>query len=78
MRSLSVVAESKRINYSPKQIFKEFPLDDPVKGKPVIELAERTLGWKPKVGLEEGLERTIDYFGELLKKRQDAARRDVN
>lgn len=48
-------------------VFKELPLDDPVKRKPVIELAERILDWKPKVGLEEGLERTIDYFGELLK-----------
>jgi len=34
--------------------------------KPDITLAKKKLGWKPKVSLEEGLVRTIDYFKEIL------------
>ena len=47
-------------------VFKELPSDDPVRRKPVIELAEKELGWEPKVGLEEGLGKTAEYFRELL------------
>ncbi|MBL8035428.1 MAG: NAD-dependent epimerase/dehydratase family protein [Leptospiraceae bacterium] len=38
------------------------PLDDPKMRRPIIERAERILGWQPKVQLEEGLRRTYDYF----------------
>jgi UDP-glucuronate decarboxylase len=38
------------------------PFDDPVQRCPDISLAERLLDWRPKVNLEEGLGRTIDYF----------------
>lgn len=40
----------------------ELPQDDPLKRKPDIEKAKRILSWKPKVALEEGLLRTIDYL----------------
>jgi len=33
-----------------------------------LTLAKEKLGWKPKSPLEEGLKKTIEYFGELLKK----------
>lgn len=43
------------------------PEDDPKQRKPDISLANRELGWKPVVGLEEGLEKTIGYFRNILK-----------
>ena len=38
------------------------PPDDPRQRQPDIDLARTTLGWEPKVALEEGLARTVDYF----------------
>jgi UDP-glucuronate decarboxylase len=37
-------------------------MDDPKRRKPDIGMAKEKLGWKPTIGLEEGLKRTIDYF----------------
>ncbi len=45
-----------------KVVFKELPRDDPVRRKPDIGLAKKELGWEPKVQLEEGLQRTTDWF----------------
>ena len=45
-----------------KIVFKPLPLDDPKQRQPDITLAEKELGWKPLVGLENGLKRTIEYF----------------
>jgi UDP-glucuronate decarboxylase len=42
--------------------YRPLPQDDPTQRCPDISLARRTLGWEPKVGLEEGLQWTIDYF----------------
>ena len=42
------------------------PTDDPMQRCPNIALAEKTLGWKPGVPLEEGLKRTIAYFRKML------------
>jgi UDP-glucuronate decarboxylase len=44
------------------------PQDDPRQRKPDISLAKATLGWEPKYPLEQGLERTIAYFDNLLGK----------
>ena len=49
-----------------KIVFKPLPQDDPTQRQPDITLAKRTLGWEPKVGLEEGLQRTVAYFTTLL------------
>ena len=49
-----------------KIIFEPLPQDDPEKRRPDISSAEKVLGWFPKIGLEEGLPRTIDYFDNLL------------
>ncbi|MEO0474783.1 MAG: SDR family NAD-dependent epimerase/dehydratase, partial [Planctomycetota bacterium] len=38
------------------------PNDDPLQRKPDISLAKEKLGWEPKIKLDEGLKRTIDYF----------------
>jgi len=43
------------------------PSDDPIRRCPDISLAREKLGWEPRVGLEEGLRRTIEYFREKLK-----------
>jgi UDP-glucuronate decarboxylase len=41
---------------------KKLPTDDPRQRKPDIALAQRHLSWKPSIGLEEGLKKTIAYF----------------
>jgi UDP-glucuronate decarboxylase len=38
------------------------PADDPLQRCPDIALAKRALGWEPRIGLDEGLERTIAWF----------------
>ncbi len=43
-------------------IFKELPLDDPLKRKPIIKEAKDKLNWHPLVNLDKGIESTIDYF----------------
>jgi UDP-glucuronate decarboxylase len=43
------------------------PADDPVRRCPDISLARAKLGWEPRVGLEDGLKRTIEYFRQRLK-----------
>jgi UDP-glucuronate decarboxylase len=42
------------------------PEDDPTQRKPDISQAQKILGWEPKVQLEQGLDRTIPYFQEVL------------
>ncbi len=56
-----------KLTKSPSKIERRpLPSDDPVRRCPDIRLAESKLGWKPRIGLEEGLARTIDYFRETL------------
>lgn len=45
--------------------FQNLPKDDPRQRQPVIDLAKRKLEWNPKINLEEGLKKTIDYFAKL-------------
>ena len=47
---------------------KPLPFDDPVRRQPDIALATAKLGWEPRIGLDEGLERTIDYFRQKLER----------
>jgi UDP-glucuronate decarboxylase len=46
------------------------PVDDPTRRCPNIAKAKRLLGWEPKVSLEEGLQRTIDYMREVVLQGQ--------
>ncbi|TLY19753.1 MAG: SDR family oxidoreductase [Nitrospirae bacterium] len=46
--------------------FKPLPADDPKVRRPDITRARTLLDWEPKVGLEEGLGRTIEYFRKRL------------
>ena len=48
-------------------IFMPLPQDDPLQRKPNIELAKEKLnGWEPKINLEQGLIKTIDYFKTIF------------
>ena len=49
-----------------KIIFEPLPPDDPRQRQPNISLAKEKLGWEPRVPLEEGLRKTVDYFKQLL------------
>jgi UDP-glucuronate decarboxylase len=51
--------------------FAPLPADDPMQRNPDIALAKAILDWEPAVPLDEGMERTIGYFRNLLKERQD-------
>ncbi len=43
-------------------VFEPLPTDDPKQRRPDISLAERVLGWHPRVDLREGLARTYDWY----------------
>lgn len=49
-----------------KLIYKDLPQDDPTQRKPNIELAQKELSWEPKIDLESGLQKTIQYFDTFL------------
>ena len=42
--------------------FQSLPKDDPTKRKPLIELAKEQINWKPLINLDNGLDKTIEYF----------------
>lgn len=49
-----------------KIIHQPLPADDPTQRKPVIDLAKKELDWEPTIMLDEGLERTIEYFRGMV------------
>ncbi len=50
--------------------FLPLPEDDPVQRQPDISLAQKKLGWEPKVPIEEGLVSTIRYFETILSEEK--------
>ena len=50
-----------------KIIFKELPIDDPLQRQPDISLAKKILNWEPKVGREDGMRKTFEYFKSLSR-----------
>ncbi|MCT4630362.1 UDP-glucuronic acid decarboxylase family protein [Winogradskyella sp.] len=50
-----------------KIVYQPLPSDDPLMRKPDISLAKKELDWEPKIKLEEGLEKTIAFFKEIVK-----------
>ena len=50
-------------------VHRPLPQDDPLQRCPDIGLAQRLLGWQPRVVLDDGLARTIAYFDRLLTER---------
>ncbi len=49
-----------------KIIFEPLPQDDPLQRQPDITLAREKLDWEPKLDIETGLKRTIEYFRKIL------------
>ena len=49
-------------NSPSKIVFRPLPVDDPCRRRPDISLAQKSLHWEPKVGLEMGLQATIKFF----------------
>ncbi|MBD3723513.1 MAG: SDR family oxidoreductase [Flavobacteriaceae bacterium] len=48
-----------------KIVYKPLPKDDPMQRQPNIDKAREILGWEPKIGREEGMKLTYDYFKSL-------------
>jgi UDP-glucuronate decarboxylase len=46
-------------------VFEDLPEDDPKSRKPDISHAKEVLNWEPKITVEEGLEKTINYFKKI-------------
>lgn len=51
---------------SSKLIFHPLPSDDPLQRQPNISLAKEKLNWEPAIHLEEGLQKTIEYFRKTI------------
>ncbi len=58
----------KHFNNEPAIVFEALPQDDPKRRCPDIAKAKRILKWEPKVGLEEGLKTTLEYFKQEFAK----------
>lgn len=56
----------KLTNSKSQIIYKPLPSDDPTQRQPDISLAKKELDWEPKIDIEEGLMKTINYFKELI------------
>jgi dTDP-glucose 4,6-dehydratase len=66
---LEFAEEVKRLAGAASQIvFRPLPEDDPRVRQPDISRAKQVLGWEPKVGREEGLKRTMEFFRGKLGK----------
>jgi UDP-glucuronate decarboxylase len=59
-RILALTESKSKIEHRP------LPQDDPRQRCPDIALARKTLGWEPKVTLDDGLKRTVEYFRKLV------------
>ena len=47
-------------------IYEPLPSDDPRQRNPDIRLAKELFGWDPRISLNDGLQRTIEYFGDKV------------
>ena len=53
---IEITGSSSKLEYKP------LPSDDPRQRQPDITYAKKIMGWEPKIQIEEGLKKTIDYF----------------
>ena len=54
------------VNSKSQIVYRPLPTDDPKQRRPDITRARTLLGWEPKVGLQEGLLATVDYFKKKI------------
>jgi nucleoside-diphosphate-sugar epimerase len=54
-------------NSASEIVFEKLPEDDPPRRKPDIEKAKAKLNWKPEISVDEGLEKTIEYYRNSSK-----------
>jgi dTDP-glucose 4,6-dehydratase len=67
---LELAQRIKDLTGSPSPIeFVDLPVDDPKVRRPDTRLAESVLGWTPRVEVEEGLKRTLEWMSESLSRR---------
>jgi UDP-glucuronate decarboxylase len=59
-RVVALTGSRAKIQYEP------LPVDDPIRRKPDITRAREVLGWSPKIELDDGLRRTVDYFRDVM------------
>ena len=52
---------------SSKIVCRPLPEDDPRQRCPELSLAKRLLAWEPRMQLQDGLTKTIEYFEQLLR-----------
>ena len=57
--------------------YRPLPQDDPTQRCPDITLARKLIGWEPSVALDDGLQRTIAYFANLLARNSEGPRNVV-
>ncbi len=71
-KELSIIDLAKlikrKVNNKINIIYKDLPNDDPMRRKPDLSLAKNILNWESYTSIEDGLEKTINYFNEILKK----------
>tara|TARA_Y100000589_G_C27164903_1_gene634336 strand:- start:565 stop:1506 length:942 start_codon:yes stop_codon:yes gene_type:complete len=65
IRELAEIVKNK-IDSKLPIIEKPLPSDDPLQRKPVIKLAGERLGWKPTIELDQGLDKTIEWFKKVI------------
>ena len=67
---MSILFLAKKIMYLLNQeddlCFEELPSDDPLKRNPCIKKAQNILDWNPKINIDNGLQKTIDYYKSIL------------
>lgn len=54
--------------------YRALPQDDPMQRRPDISLAKSLLDWTPKVPLQEGLKRMVEYFHPLVARKSNVVR----
>jgi dTDP-glucose 4,6-dehydratase len=50
-------------------MYENLPVDDPKVRKPDISRARKLLGWQPRIGLDEGLRKTIEWFRQPMQRK---------
>ena len=56
----------KKIDTKSKIEYHELPSDDPTRRRPDITLAQEKLNWQPQIKLDEGLDKTINYYKNYI------------